>query len=62
MNPDVFAFLQRSMHLTDDELAAIEADPEQLQALLDVVFDDSSDASPTLHQQFTAPTPAKATV
>jgi len=39
MNPELVAILQRNMHLTDDELAAIMNDSEQLEALLDVVFD-----------------------
>ncbi len=39
MTPDLVAFLQETMHLTDDELVAIIQDPHQLEALLDVVFD-----------------------
>ena len=50
MIPEVLAFLQRSMYLTDDELAAIMQDPEQLQALMDVVLDSSD-----LHEEITAP-------
>ena len=45
MSPDVLAFIQRNMHLTDSELAAIVSDPEQLESLLDVVFDALPDWS-----------------
>jgi len=42
MTPELAAFLQRSMGLTDEELASIVDDPEQLQALLDVALDADS--------------------
>ena len=38
MNPELATILQKRMHLTDEELAAVMQDPEQLEALLDVVF------------------------
>jgi hypothetical protein len=39
MTPDVPAFLQRVMCLSDHELAEIMQNPSELEALLDVVFD-----------------------
>jgi len=53
MNPELAAFLQRQMWLTDDELTAIARDPEQLKALLDVVLNDTS-PSPGGHAVFNA--------
>ena len=51
MNSELAAVLQRTMRLTDDELAAVLDDEEQLQSLLDVVFVDS----PDLHLTVTVP-------
>ena len=39
MNPELAAFLQQQMWLTDEEISAIFKDPSELEALLDVVFD-----------------------
>jgi|GEM_PF-1788418 hypothetical protein len=41
MNPELAAFLQQQMWLTDDEISAIVKDPSELEALLDVVFEVS---------------------
>jgi hypothetical protein len=45
VTPDLMALLQKHMHLTDEELALIMKDPEQLDALLDVVLDVASGPS-----------------
>lgn len=45
MTPEVVALIQHAMHLTDTELAEIAKDPEQLEALLDVIFDDTVSSS-----------------
>ena len=45
VTPDLMALLQKHMHLTDEELAAIMKDPEELDALLDVVLDVASGSS-----------------
>lgn len=45
VTPEVVALIQHAMHLTDTELAEIAKDPEQLEALLDVIFDDTVSSS-----------------
>jgi hypothetical protein len=42
MNPELAAFLQKSMCMTDEELSRLEGNAEELEALLDVVFDPDS--------------------
>jgi hypothetical protein len=42
MNPELVALLRKSMHMTDEELAALAQGSEELEALLDVVFDPDS--------------------
>ena len=39
MNPELLAFIQESMGLTDDELSEVTSDQDELAALLDVVFE-----------------------
>jgi len=39
MNPELLAFIQESMGLTDDEVAELVRDQEELAALLDGVFE-----------------------
>ena len=39
MSPELAAFLQQQMWLTDDEISAIAKDPSALEALLDMVFE-----------------------
>ena len=39
MNPELAAFLQQQMWLTDNEISAILKNPSELEALLDVMFD-----------------------
>ena len=45
MTPEMAALIQHAMHLTDTELAEVVKDPEQLDALLDVIFDDTVTSS-----------------